>query len=82
LGFAFKALNDGGNMACILNAANEIAVGSFLKDEIGFLQMSDLLEYCMSHGTFLAQPTLEDYIETDLVTRKMAQNWVEKHNKK
>jgi len=82
LGFAFKALNDGGNMACILNAANEIAVGSFLKDEIGFLQMSDLLEYCMSHGTFLTQPTLEDYIETDLVTRKMAQNWVEKHNKK
>lgn len=82
LGFAFKALNDGGNMACILNAANEIAVGSFLKDEIGFLQMSDLLEYCMSHGTFLAQPTLEDYIETDLVTRKMAQNWVEKNNKK
>lgn len=82
LGFAFKALHEGGNMACILNAANEIAVGSFLKDEIGFLQMSDLLEYCMSHGTFLAQPTLEDYIETDLVTRKMAQNWVEKHNTK
>ena len=82
LGFAFKALSDGGNMACMLNAANEIAVDSFLKDEIGFLQMSDLLEYCMHYGTFLAQPTLEDYIETDLVTRKMAQNWVEKNNKK
>ena len=76
LGFAFKALDQGGNMACILNAANEIAVGAFLKEEIGFLQMSDLLEYCMSHGTFLGQPTLEDYIETDLLTRKMAQNWV------
>lgn len=80
LGFAFKALDQGGNMACILNAANEIAVGAFLKEEIGFLQMSDLLEHCMAHGTFLAHPTLEDYIETDLVTRKMAQNWVEKNN--
>lgn len=82
LGFAFNALDQGGNMACILNAANEIAVDAFLKEKIGFLQMSDLLEYCMSHGTFLAHPTLEDYIETDLVTRKMAQNWVEKNNKK
>jgi 1-deoxy-D-xylulose-5-phosphate reductoisomerase len=69
-------------MACILNAANEIAVDAFLKEQIGFLQMSDLLEYCMSIGTFLGQPTLEDYIETDLLTRKMAQNWVEKNNKK
>ena len=82
LGFAFKALDQGGNMACILNAANEIAVGAFLKEKIGFLQMSDLLEHCMAHGTFLAHPTLEDYIETDLVTRKMAQNWVEKNNQK
>ena len=82
LGFAFKALAQGGNMACILNAANEIAVGAFLKEEIGFLQMSDLLEHCMVHGTFLAHPTLEDYIETDLLTRKMAQNWVEINNKK
>ena len=82
LGFAFKALDQGGNMACILNAANEIAVGAFLKEEIGFLQMSDLLEHCMEHGTFLVHPTLEDYIETDLLTRKMAQNWVEINNKK
>lgn len=82
LGFAFKALDQGGNMACILNAANEIAVGAFLKEEIGFLQMSDLLEHAMSHGTFLMHPTLEDYIETDLLTRKIAQNWVEKHNRK
>lgn len=82
LGFAFKALDQGGNMACILNAANEIAVDAFLKEQIGFLQMSDLLEHCMSHGTFLAHPTLEDYIETDLLTRKMAQNWVEINNKK
>ena len=82
LGFAFKALDQGGNMACILNAANEIAVGAFLKEQIGFLQMSDLLEHCMAHGTFLVHPTLEDYIETDLLTRKMAQNWVEKNNQK
>ena len=82
LGFAFKALDQGGNMACILNAANEIAVGAFLKEEIGFVQMSDLLEHCMAHGTFLVHTTLEDYIETDLLTRKMAQNWVEINNKK
>lgn len=82
LGFAYKALEKGGNMSCILNAANEVAVASFLKEEIGFLQMSDLLEHCMSDGTFLAQPTLEDYIETDLLTREIAQNWVDKHNKK
>jgi 1-deoxy-D-xylulose-5-phosphate reductoisomerase len=82
LGFAFKALDQGGNMACILNAANEIAVGAFLKEEIGFLQMSDLLDHCMEHGTFLVHPTLEDYIETDLLTRKIAQNWVKINNKK
>ncbi len=81
LNLAFSALESGGNMPCILNAANEIAVSSFLKDEIGFLEMSDLVENCMVAGTFLASPTLEDYIVTDQLTRVYAQNWVNKNKK-
>lgn len=78
LQFAFDALERGGNMACIVNAANEVAVAAFLRDEIGFLQMSDLIETCMSRVTFTQQPTLDDYIETDAETRRMAQNFVNK----
>ena len=65
-------------MPCILNAANEVAVDAFLKDEIGFLAMSDLLADCMVNGTFLPNPSLEDYITTDKLTREMAQVWVKK----
>jgi 1-deoxy-D-xylulose-5-phosphate reductoisomerase len=72
LGFAFEALNQGGNMACIVNAANEIAVASFLRDEIGFLEMSDLIEDCMHRVSFVKAPTLEDYIKTDEETRRIA----------
>jgi 1-deoxy-D-xylulose-5-phosphate reductoisomerase len=81
LGLAFQALDQGGNMSCILNAANEVAVASFLKDEIGFLEMSDLLADCMAKGTFLRDPSLEDYITTDKLTREMAQMWVKQQNK-
>jgi 1-deoxy-D-xylulose-5-phosphate reductoisomerase len=81
LGLAFQALDQGGNMPCILNAANEVAVDAFLKDEIGFLAMSDLLADCMAKGTFLLNPSLEDYITTDKLTREMAQMWVKKQNK-
>ncbi|MHA8067064.1 1-deoxy-D-xylulose-5-phosphate reductoisomerase [Aquirufa sp. ROCK2-A2] len=80
LGLAFQALDKGGNMACMLNAANEIAVESFLKNEIGFLEMSDLNEYCMSEGTFLSSPSLDDYIQTDKLSRELAKAWV-KNNK-
>jgi 1-deoxy-D-xylulose-5-phosphate reductoisomerase len=78
LGLAFQALEKGGNMPCILNAANEVAVDAFLKDEIGFLQMSDLLATCMAQGTFLNAPSLEDYVNTDKTTRIMAKQWVSK----
>lgn len=81
LGLAFEALDKGGNLPCILNAANEVAVDAFLKDQISFLAMSDLLADCMEKGTFLANPSLEDYIETDQVTREMARVWVNKQNK-
>lgn len=76
LGLAFKALDKGGNMACILNAANEIAVDAFLKDKIGFLAMSDLLENCMEKITYIANPNYEDYVNTDEETRIFAQNIV------
>jgi len=72
LGLAFNALDKGGNMACILNAANEIAVEAFLKDKIGFLAMSDLLEKCMEKITFIANPNYEEYVNTDKETRIFA----------
>ncbi len=81
LGLAFQALEKGGNQACLLNAANEVAVAAFLEEEIGFLAMSDLNEYCMNQGTFTANPTLEDYIESDQLSRIMAQEWVDKNRK-
>lgn len=74
LGLAFEALKKGGNMPCILNAANEVAVDAFLKDKIGFLEMSDIIEYCMQTINFIATPSLEDYIETDKSTRQAASN--------
>lgn len=69
LGLAFEALNKGGNMACIINAANEIVVDAFLKDNLGFLQMSDIIEKCMSSVPFVQKPSLDDYINTDKQTR-------------
>lgn len=72
LSLAFEALKKGGNMPCILNAANEVAVDAFLKDKIGFLEMSDVIEFCTQTVKFLQKPTLEDYIETDRSTRQAA----------
>lgn len=75
-----EALQKSGNLPCILNAANEIAVAAFLKDQIGFLEMSDLIEECMSAIKFIEHPTLEDYIHTDHETRIKAKEWIEKVN--
>jgi len=72
LGLAFEALKSGGNMPCILNAANEVVVEAFLKDKIGFLQMSDIIEKTMQKSTFINNPTLEDYIKSDGEARKIA----------
>lgn len=78
LGLAFKSLEVGGNMPCILNAANEIVVESFLKDKIGFLQMSDVIEKCMDEITFIEKPQLTDYLETDKHSRILAAELVTK----
>ena len=72
LQLAYNAMEKGGNMPCILNAANEIAVAAFLKDKIGFLNMSDLIADCMEKITFVSNPTLEDYVETNKETRIFA----------
>lgn len=72
LALAYEALKQGGNMACILNAANEVAVEKFLKDEISFLGMSDMVEACMQKVSFVKKPTYEDYVFTDEETRKIA----------
>ena len=72
LALSFEALRKGGNMPCILNAANEIAVSAFLKDQIGFLEMSETVEQCMNDVPFVTEPGLEDYINTDKETRNKA----------
>ena len=74
LQLAFDAMHRGGNAACILNAANEIVVDAFLKEKVGFLQMSDLIEDTLQKCTFVAQPTLEDYIASDAEARRITTN--------
>ena len=78
LSFAYEAIGRGGNMPCILNAANEIAVESFLQDKISYLSMSDLLEQTMQKVSFIKSPSLEDYFETDHETRKIATDIINK----
>lgn len=72
LAYAFDAVWKGGNMPCILNAANEIVVSAFLQDKIGFLQMSDIIEKTMEVTTFIPNPTYEDYVNTDTEARRLA----------
>ena len=72
LALAFEAMKQGGNMPCILNAANEIGVAAFLKDEIKFLDIQRLIEGSMEKATFIEKPTLEQYLETDKETRAIA----------
>ena len=72
LALAYEALDKGGNMPCIINAANEVVVSAFLNDRISFLGMSDVIEKCMQQVSFIAKPTYEDYVATDKLTRIMA----------
>jgi 1-deoxy-D-xylulose-5-phosphate reductoisomerase len=76
LGLAFKALELGGNAACVLNAANEIVVDAFLKDKISFLKMPEVIERCMQDIAFVQKPTLEEYVNTDEQTRLLAQELI------
>ena len=76
LAFAYEAMEQGGNMPCILNAANEIVVAAFLKGEIGFLQMSDIIEATMQKVAFIKKPSYEQYVETDKEARHTALNLI------
>ena len=72
LALAYEALHQGGNMPCIVNAANEVVVAAFLKDQISFLGMSDVIEKSMQRVAFIKTPTYEDYVSTDAETRRIA----------
>jgi 1-deoxy-D-xylulose-5-phosphate reductoisomerase len=72
LALAFEALHRGGNMPCVLNAANEVVVAEFLKDRVGFLEMSDIVEQCMAKIDYIKSPSYDDYVQTDQETRRKA----------
>ena len=73
LALAYEALHEGGNMPCIVNAANEIVNRAFLEDRIGFLQMSDVIANTMRKTSFVKKPTYEDYLQTDAEARRIAE---------
>ncbi|MBX2895848.1 MAG: 1-deoxy-D-xylulose-5-phosphate reductoisomerase [Cyclobacteriaceae bacterium] len=76
LALAFEAMGRGGNMPCVLNAANEIAVQEFLQDRIGFLQMSEVVEKCLNKISYVPSPAFEDYVNTDKETRIKAKELI------
>jgi len=69
LALAFEALHRGGNMPCVLNAANEVAVDEFLKEKISFLDISEVVERCLNKMDYVRSPVYEDYVNTDRETR-------------
>jgi len=73
---AIESLNKGGNLPCIMNAANEIAVYAFLRNRIGFLEMTDVIEKTMQKVTFINKPTLEEYFESDGEARTYAADMI------
>lgn len=80
LALAYEAMNRGGNMPCIVNAANEVVVAAFLRDEISFLGMSDVIEKVMSRVSFVKTPMFDDYMATDSETRRIAREMIRNRN--
>lgn len=76
LALAYEALNRGGNMACIVNAANEVVVSAFLRDRIPFLRMSEVIERVMGQVSFIQTPSYEDYVATDAEARRVAESLI------
>ncbi len=76
LALSYEALRKGGNWPCILNAANEVAVEAFLKEKIGFLQIPDVIEETLNRSTHIKAPELEDYFNSDLQARQVAQEQI------
>jgi 1-deoxy-D-xylulose-5-phosphate reductoisomerase len=80
LQLAYESLARGGNAPCILNAANEIAVAAFLREEIGFLEMSDLIAASLTKVAYIKNPSLEDFVETDKLTRIISKEFIKSKN--
>jgi 1-deoxy-D-xylulose-5-phosphate reductoisomerase len=80
LGLAYEAMAKGGNAACVLNSANEVVVEQFLKEKIGFLEMSEIIETCMAKVPYIAEPVLDDYISSDEEARRIAKELIGVHN--
>jgi len=76
LDLAYQTMDLGGNAACRLNAANEIAVEAFLKEKIQFLEIPELLAFCLQNGFHIANPQYQDYVQSDSETRILAENWI------
>ena len=76
LGLAYEAMRRGGNMPCVLNAANEVANLAFREGRCGFLQMSDIIAETMAKATFIFKPSYEDYVATDTLARSLAEQIV------
>jgi 1-deoxy-D-xylulose-5-phosphate reductoisomerase len=72
LALSIDALNKGGNLPCVMNAANEIAVYAFLRNRIGFLDMTELIEKTMNAIPFITSPTLDEYLNSDAEARNFA----------
>lgn len=81
LALAYEALEQGGNLPCILNAANEVVVQAFLKEKIRFVDMPDLVEASMQQVTFIKNPVLDDYIQTDKETRLLTSSLIKQRSK-
>ena len=79
LTLARESLIKGGNSPCILNAANEVVVESFLREKIGFIQMSEIIAEVITRSTFISKPTLEDYSQTDEETRVITKNVIKEY---
>lgn len=76
LSLAFEAMRAGGNKPCVLNAANEVAVQAFLEEKIGFLEMSKVVEQCLTNISMIPQPTYADYVASDKETRAYAKTLI------
>ena len=74
LRLAYEAMEKGGNMPCVLDAANEVVNMAFREGKCGFLQMSDIIEQTMNKTDFIIDPTYEDYVQTDRLARQIATN--------
>lgn len=78
LAIAYKAMESGGNMPCIVNATNEVVVAAFLENKIGFLQMSDIIETVMAKADFVKNPSYDDYVATDIAVRRLTKSLIDK----